>query len=719
VNDFAYRLFLFLRIHLTTKCRCKERGLLNLALSFYFLIFVAVTNFLNNHPMKTTASLFLAMVILFCTTAIAQVTDKINYQAVARDAGGVILPNQNISIRITIEDGSGGTPLYVETHSATTNQFGLFTIAIGNGTPVTGTYSGINWLSGNQWLKIEMDPTGGNSFVMMGESQLLSVPFANYAASGGTSYAGGTGINISSGNIVNLSNTSVTPASYGNASNVAQITVDAQGRITNAANVPILGTLPAAVFGQTLRSNGTFWVANSNLYNDGINIGIGTPVPELKLTIDNDGGIMAKGTWGSGAALVTTGAGTRMIWYPKKSAFRAGDVSGSQWDAATIGDYSVAFGSDTKASSTYCVAMGSDCQATVYGASAMGLSNQATNVASTAMGQHSTASGITSTALGYYCTASGDQSIAAGGNCVAAGTGSTAMGGAAAANGPYSTAFGFFTTAGGNYSFAEGNYSVAGGMYSVAMGDGCHADSTYSICMRGSSRAGGVGSVALGWSATALADYSVAIGKSTYSAGTGAYAIGSNVSANDDGSFVLGDYTNGVPLLSGGIKHSFGARFAGGYRLYSDSTTSVGVVVFAGGGSWNSISDRRKKENFTAIDGEDILDKVGAMPVTQWNYKSQPTTQHHIGPMAQDFYAAFHLDGTSDTTINTLDIDGINMAAIQALKKRTDELRTAVDEISAMKKEMAELKAQVESIAGKNSPGSSASRSTILDPAGK
>ena len=93
-------------------------------------------------------------------------------------------------------------------------------------------------------------------------------------------------------------------------------------------------------------------------------------------------------------------------------------------------------------------------------------------------------------------------------------------------------------------------------------------------------------------------------------------------------------------------------------------------------------------ENFISIDKEDILQKVASLEITNWNYKAQPKDTRHIGCMAQDFYAAFHLDGTSETTINTLDIDGINMASIQALAKRTDELKT----------ENASLKAELEAI---------------------
>lgn len=69
--------------------------------------------------------------------------------------------------------------------------------------------------------------------------------------------------------------------------------------------------------------------------------------------------------------------------------------------------------------------------------------------------------------------------------------------------------------------------------------------------------------------------------------------------------------------------------------------------------------------------------------MTEWNYIHQPDKQRHMGCMAQDFYEAFHLNGESDTTINTFDIDGVNMAGIQALKIRTDELKKRTDELQA------------------------------------
>ena len=127
--------------------------------------------------------------LMFVFELKAQVPQAFNYQAVARNSSGNLLASQTISIKITIHQSSAsGTVVYSETHgSVTTNQFGLFTINIGEGTPVSGTFSGVTWSSGDYWLQVQMDPLGGSSYTDMGTAKLLTVPFAMYAANAGTS----------------------------------------------------------------------------------------------------------------------------------------------------------------------------------------------------------------------------------------------------------------------------------------------------------------------------------------------------------------------------------------------------------------------------------------------------------------------------------------------------------------------------------------------------
>nr|NQU89831.1 hypothetical protein [Bacteroidota bacterium] len=129
---------------------------------------------------KFTLSTTLAIVITL--SAIAQTPQAIQYQAVARDNAGIILVNQAVSLRMSIHEGSViGTVIFRETHSATTNQFGLVDIEIGNGIPDIGIFSTIDWGSGSRYLETEIDPAGGNNFIWMGTVQLLSVPYALYS----------------------------------------------------------------------------------------------------------------------------------------------------------------------------------------------------------------------------------------------------------------------------------------------------------------------------------------------------------------------------------------------------------------------------------------------------------------------------------------------------------------------------------------------------------
>ncbi|WP_051664132.1 tail fiber domain-containing protein [Dyadobacter crusticola] len=285
--------------------------------------------------------------------------------------------------------------------------------------------------------------------------------------------------------------------------------------------------------------------------------------------------------------------------------------------------------------------------------------------------------------------------------------------------GNYSFAVGFNTGASGESSFAVGQSSIASGNYSVALGAGSNAVGERSMAVNGT--ASGIGAMALGYFAEAANNDALALGSLSVATGMGSIAIGPSIargsysvaiglvnSASGDfstalgknartrhrGSFVISDASASFSSDSAYSTtiNQLTMRFSGGMRLFTDQQMTSGVTLAAGGGSWNVVSDKRKKENFNTFDAETILQKVAKMPVTTWNYKSQPTTTRHIGPMAQDFYAAFGLNGIgSDTTINSSDIDGVNMAAIQALEKRT----------KALLEENQQLKARLEALDGK------------------
>lgn len=125
------------------------------------------------------------LLLLSGLIVLAQVPAKFNYQGIARNGSGAPLASQALGLRISIiNDSASGTALYTETQTATTNAYGLYTVAIGTGTPVLGVLGDVDWSSGEKYLKVELDPAGGTAYTNLGASQLLSVPYAMYAASG-------------------------------------------------------------------------------------------------------------------------------------------------------------------------------------------------------------------------------------------------------------------------------------------------------------------------------------------------------------------------------------------------------------------------------------------------------------------------------------------------------------------------------------------------------
>ncbi|MBK1442742.1 tail fiber domain-containing protein [Parapedobacter sp. ISTM3] len=290
----------------------------------------------------------------------------------------------------------------------------------------------------------------------------------------------------------------------------------------------------------------------------------------------------------------------------------------------------------------------------------------------------------------------GNYSFATGYNTRASGAHAFAAGMATTASGDESVALGNNGTASANRAFAFNG--TATGVGAVAIGSGAQATGEDALAMGPSAIAGGLASVVIGPS-IANGNFAVAIGLQNSASGQFSVAIGKNArTAGRQGAMVLGDA--GASFSSDSVyataNNQMTMRFIGGYKLYTSQNLSSGVDMAPGGGSWSSLSDRNKKENFEEIDMELVLQKVAAIPVTRWNYKSQPASQQHIGPTAQDFHAAFQLDGVdNDTTINTVDIDGVNMAAIQALEKRTAALRAENDalkaQVAAMNERMAAL----------------------------
>jgi len=224
------------------------------------------------------------------------------------------------------------------------------------------------------------------------------------------------------------------------------------------------------------------------------------------------------------------------------------------------------------------------------------------------------------------------------------------------------------TVGGGLRNVASGQLStIGGGNSNMATGDFTTV-------------AGGGTNVASGHYGTVPGGYG------NRAAGRESFAAGDTASAMHEGTFVWDGNTDIGSDLNSSAAGQFIARAPGGFWFGSTSgnitaTIGSGVLINTStganldtGGTWNNASDRNLKENFTPVDSQAVLEKVVQLPLTSWNYKAQSARVRHVGPVAQDFYAAFGL-GQDDRHISTVDTAGISLAAIQALYAQNQELR--------------------------------------------
>ncbi|MFW6158528.1 MAG: tail fiber domain-containing protein [Planctomycetota bacterium] len=185
-------------------------------------------------------------------------------------------------------------------------------------------------------------------------------------------------------------------------------------------------------------------------------------------------------------------------------------------------------------------------------------------------------------------------------------------------------------------------------------------------------------------------------GRANRADGEYSFGAGYRAKATADGAFAWADSTDAD--FTNSTQDRFAARCSGGVYFYTKSDLSTGVYVAADDGSWSSVSDRTKKENFTAVDTVDVLEKLVAVPVTRWNYKGADPDVHHMSPVAQDLYAAFGL-GTSNKAITTIDGIGISMAAIQGLHQVVEEKDTKIaEQADRMDEQAAQIQNQAEQI---------------------
>jgi trimeric autotransporter adhesin len=191
--------------------------------------------------------------------------------------------------------------------------------------------------------------------------------------------------------------------------------------------------------------------------------------------------------------------------------------------------------------------------------------------------------------------------------------------------------------------------------------------------------------------------------------GNFSFAAGNRAQANHPGTFAWAGgntmpYASIFPnsfnvYASNGVSMDYSAQTAGSPRgtryvyigpINSGNTISTWTGArLTDGGIWSNASDKHRKTDFGDVNPRDVLERLAALPVRQWRYTNEDAGVKHLGPVAQDFQAAFGL-GTDDTTIGTVDADGVALAAIQGLNLKLRE------ELHRRDAENADLKARLD-----------------------
>ena len=308
--------------------------------------------------------------------------------------------------------------------------------------------------------------------------------------------------------------------------------------------------------------------------------------------------------------------------------------------------------------------------ATIGGGGSISYTNRVTDDYGTVGGGYNNqaGNGVGTTSDAWYATVSGGgvNTASAGRATVAGGWGNTASDTfATVSGGRGNTASHQYTTVGGGYDNEASNWyaTVGGGVFNTASGPE-------------SAVGGGKGNTASGFRAT------VPGGWDNEAAGDQSFAAGRRAKANNDGCFVWGDSTDADVACNDNDRWI--ARASGGVYFYTNAGLTSGMYLSAGGSAWNAVSNRERKENFVSVDAQALVARLAEVPITTWNYKSQDDAIRHIGPMAEDFNTLIEdLGGEGEDYINTLDADGVALAAIQGLHQLSQEQAVRIEVLEA------------------------------------
>ena len=281
-----------------------------------------------------------------------------------------------------------------------------------------------------------------------------------------------------------------------------------------------------------------------------------------------------------------------------------------------------------------------------------------------------------------------------------------------AANGSWDDVnVGFYSWAGGSgskassvFSFSYGDNTVASAVAAVSMGSGNVVSGAAGFSAGGLNTVAGAFGIAIGTHARAIGKSSVALGEFVSATNDHSIALGFKATSNGySGTMIMGD-NSATDSVKNSASNQFAARYAGGYKFFTNSTATFGAQLTPGASSWSTISDSTKKEGFVKADAEAFLKKLRQLKLGSWNYKTQDPNQYrHYGPMAQEIFAAYGKDrlGTigSDTLLASADMDGIMMILLQGLEKRSEDQKLEND---VLKKDLAQTKTDLLKIKEEN-----------------
>ena len=264
--------------------------------------------------------------------------------------------------------------------------------------------------------------------------------------------------------------------------------------------------------------------------------------------------------------------------------------------------------------------------------------------------------------------------------------------------------------AGGGYAGNPNHVTDSFGVVSGGWGNRAGNDDANQVDANGATVSGGVLNIAsgrrsaIGGGLANLANGDHATipgGRANVAQGAYSFAAGYRSYASSDGCFVWGDATDPPPgqvEIYGCGANEFIARATGGVYFQTAYGFPLPQGVFLGSGdtSWSSLSDRTAKENWRDIDPRQVLERLAAVPIGEWNYRVQSDAIRHMGPSAQDFRAAFGL-GRDDRTISTIDADGVALAAIQGLNRKLEqEVATLAARNTALEAALTRLESKLE-----------------------